>query len=73
MAGDLWLLESENLPKDYFQTMLDAIGKTTPEDCQDLAEEAIDPDKLVIVVVGDAKELEEDLKKIAPVTVVELP
>ena len=73
VAGDLWLIESNDLPEDHFQTMLGAIGQVEPSQCLALAKEAIHPSKLAIVVVGDAANLKEDLEKIAPVTVVKLP
>ena len=44
--------------------------KIGPDECVSLAREAIDPTKLIIVVVGSAEKLKADLEKIAPVTVV---
>ena len=41
-----------------------------PEDLARAANELMDPDRLVIVVVGDASEVQESLEAIAPVSVV---
>jgi zinc protease len=70
VAADLWLIESEHLPADYYERMLARVAATTADDCLRVVRQTIDPSKLVIVVVGDAKALEADLAKIAPVTVV---
>lgn len=70
VAGDLWLIESESLPADYLKRLLDGVSAATPEKCVQLAQAEIDPNKLVIVVVGPAAKLKEPLTKIAPVTVV---
>ena len=70
IAQDLWLIESQQLGTDYLDRLLDGIAKTKQQDCIDLAKNTIDPEKLVIVVVGEAEKIKEDLEKIAPVTVV---
>lgn len=71
VAADLWTIESEGLPADYFQQQLSGIAATKGADCVQLAKAAVDPDKLTIVVVGKAKALQSDLEKIAPVTVID--
>jgi len=71
VAGQVWLIQSDGLPADHFEAMVDAIRKTTPEQCVSLVRKTIDPKKMVIVVVGDAKQLKKDLEEIAPVTVVQ--
>jgi zinc protease len=70
IAGDLWLIESQNLGDDYLERLLDGIAGATSDDCQKLVDSTIDPDKMVIVVVGEADKLKADLEKIAPVTVI---
>lgn len=72
-AGDVWLLESEGLPPDYYQKMMDHIAGVDGAACAALAQETIDTSRLVIVVVGPAKKLQPELEKIAPVTVVTPP
>jgi zinc protease len=70
IAGDLWLIESQGLGKDYIERLLTGIAKAKKTDCEQLVQETIEPDKQVIVVVGEAENLKEGLEKIAPVTVV---
>ncbi|MFZ0034804.1 MAG: pitrilysin family protein [Sedimentisphaerales bacterium] len=70
IAGDLWLIESQDLSEDYLERLLDGIAKAKRTDCERLVRETIKPDKLVIIVVGEAEKLKEGLEQIAPVTVV---
>ena len=69
-VNDLWLIEYAGLPGDYFQRALAAYKQTTAPDVQRIASALIDPKALSIVVVGDAQQLQPELGKIAPVTVV---
>ncbi|RKY06780.1 MAG: hypothetical protein DRP56_06795, partial [Planctomycetota bacterium] len=70
-ARDLWLTESQELGKDYFTKLFDAINKTAKQDCVQLAKTTIDSDMLTIVVVGDANNLKDALAEIAPVQIIE--
>jgi len=70
LANDLWLIESQQLGADYLERLLDGIGKARIDDCKQLLERTIQPENLIIVVVGEADELKESLEKIAPVTIV---
>jgi len=70
VARDLWLIESQKLGDDYLERLLAKIAQTSEEDCANLVNETLNPDKMVIVVVGDASKIKEPLAKIAPVTVV---
>jgi zinc protease len=70
IAGDLWLIESQGLGADYLEKLLGGIAKAKRTDCERLVRETIEPDKLVIVVVGEAEKLKEKLEQVAPVTVV---
>jgi len=71
IAGDLWLIESQQLGRDYLDRLLIGIANTQKADCERLVQNTIKPDKLVVVVVGEADKLKSELEKIAPVTVVE--
>ena len=71
IAFDLWLIESQNLGADYLDNLLETVANTTKDDCLQLAKRTLHPDKLAIVVVGDAEKIKDDLEKIAPVTVIE--
>lgn len=70
VAGDVWLRESLGLPDDYFDRMLSAVRTVTADQCAALAREALDPQTLVVVVVGPASQLKDELAAVAPVTVV---
>ncbi len=70
LAGDLWLIESEGLPEDYYKRMLESVQSTDADTCAAFAQHTLDTDKMVIVVVGPADALKEELETIAPVTVI---
>jgi zinc protease len=70
VAGDLWTIQVNNLPDDYYQRELTAVAGTGQDACVQVARERIDPAKMVVVVVGAADKLKAELEKIAPVTVV---
>ena len=70
VARDLWMMESQNLSRDYFKQLFATLGKATPKDCTALTQKVIHPERLSIIVVGDAAALKENLEKIAPVQVV---
>ncbi len=70
VAGQEWLRRSQGLPRDYFESLLAGVARTTANECVDLTRARVDPAKMVVVVVGPASKLKEGLEKIAPVTVV---
>lgn len=70
IAGDLWLIESQGLSADYLERLLAGIADAKAADCQRLVRRTLRPESLVIVVVGEADKLKDQLKKIGPVTVV---
>lgn len=70
VVRDLWMIETQQLPKDYLQKYLAGIRSTTADSTLDAAKKLIDPDRFIIVVVGAADKVKESLEKIAPVTVV---
>lgn len=70
VAEDLWLIESQRLQRDYLSELLASIAQTSAQDCVQLLQKTINPDKLVVVVVGDAEKIKDDLAKIAPVEVI---
>lgn len=71
LVGQLWSIESEGLPADYYDNYLAAVRKVGREQPLAAAKELIDEDQLVIVVVGPAKTLEPQLRNIAEVEVVD--
>lgn len=70
IVRDLWMIETQQLPKDYLQQFLAGIKSTTAGSALESAKKLIDPDHFVIVVVGAADQIKASLEKIAPVTVV---
>jgi DNA-binding transcriptional regulator YhcF (GntR family) len=70
IAEDLWLIKSQNLNEDYLDKLLYNVQNTTIEDCSNLVQKTLTPDKMLIVVVGDAASLKEPLEKIAPVKMI---
>ncbi|MDQ6787895.1 MAG: insulinase family protein [Acidobacteriota bacterium] len=46
-----------NLPADYLQTYRDKVNAVTLEDVERVAQKYITPDKIAIVIVGDAEEV----------------
>lgn len=72
IVSDEWLVESEGLSKDYYKRYLRAISKATVPQVNKAARALVQPDKLSVVVVGDAEKMQDDLEKIAPTTLVTL-
>lgn len=60
------------LPDDYWQTYRQQIEAVSPDDVLAAARDLIDPDRLLILVVGDASRIHEEIEAtdIAPVEVV---
>ena len=58
----LELVDLHGLPADYLKTFLKRVYAVTPQDVQRLAQKYIQDDKATIVVVGDRKVIEEQIK-----------
>ncbi|HEX5137914.1 MAG TPA: pitrilysin family protein [Planctomycetota bacterium] len=69
-ANAIWLLLEQGLPEDYYQKAYDGYRTATAADVLAVAKEHVHPDKVVVVVAGDAKRIKESLEKIGPVEVV---
>jgi zinc protease len=65
-----WTIDYNKLPQDYLNQALQGYRKTTSKDLEHIASAIVKPEELAVVVVGDAKAVQADLEKIAPVTVV---
>lgn len=70
VADDLWLMESQQLGMDYLDRLLDGIAKTGRDDCVELTRNTVRSDRLIVVVVGQADILKEQLEQVAPVRVI---
>jgi predicted Zn-dependent peptidase len=58
----LELVDLHGLPADYLKTYVQRVYAVTPQDVQKLAQKYIQDDKATIVVVGDRKVIEEQVK-----------
>ena len=65
VANELWDAELYGLPEDHFERTLARATAVTPAECVELAKRTLDPSKLVVVVVGDASKLKDELEKVA--------
>ncbi len=70
IAGQIEELVTYNLPESTFNTFIRNIQEVTREDVQRVARATIDPDKLVIVLVGDRKVIEPSVRalNLGPIT-----
>jgi len=53
-----------DLPLDYFSTLPERINAVTVEQAQAVAQKYIQPDKMIVLAVGDRAKIEEDMKKL---------
>jgi zinc protease len=71
LAGRLAEMELFDLPEDYFDTYRERIARVTATDLTRVANDLIQPDRSVVVVVGRASEIREPLTQLGyPVEVV---
>ncbi len=68
VANQLSIVELYGLEKDYLGKYIDNIAAVTASGVRAAAEKYIDPDNLLIVVVGKADDLREKLKQFGPIT-----
>ena len=54
-----------DLPDDYLHTYRDSVNAVTAEDVQRVAQQHVTPDRAAIVIVGDAREIEDQIKDYA--------
>ena len=57
-----------NLPSDYYKNYLTNLNKVTSNEIKHTANTLIDPNKMIILVVGKAKEIAKSLEKIGEVS-----
>jgi zinc protease len=57
------------LPADYYKTYVSRVGAISAEQVKALADKYLSPDDATIVVVGEAKDVKEQLEKLGPVIV----
>jgi zinc protease len=61
IASRLVDMELYGLPQDYFDHYRENIAAVTKEDVERVAQKYLDPDRVLIVIVGNAKEIREPL------------
>ena len=71
VANQLARISLNGLPLDHAQRAFAIIGAADATQCQSLVRRLVDPERLLIVVVGDAARITDDLRAIAPVTVLD--
>lgn len=54
-----------DLPTDYFAGYRDRIGEVTRDDVLRVARETVHPDRMAVIVVGDAAQIEAPLRELA--------
>ncbi len=63
IIGQLVFLDINDLDDSYLKNRVNNIMKVTPEDVQNMTKKYIDPNKMNLVIVGDKKEVEKQLKE----------
>jgi len=61
IAGRLVDMELYDLPANYFDRYRENIGAISKHDVEHVAEKYIDPDRVIIVIVGNASQIREPL------------
>jgi predicted Zn-dependent peptidase len=67
IIGQLEFVDLHGLPADYLNGYVKRIYAVTPQQVQEMAKKYIQDDKATIVVVGDRKVIEEQVKAFGPV------
>jgi predicted Zn-dependent peptidase len=67
LASEYMSLRLNGYPDDYFSTYLKTINKVTKEDVQAAARKFMDPSKMIVLVVGDAKKFDKPLSTLGTV------
>jgi zinc protease len=53
-----------DLPLDYYSTLPDHINAVTIEQAQAMAQKYVQPEKMIVLAVGDRSKIEEEMKKL---------
>lgn len=62
VAGNLSVLEMYSLPEDTFSNYVQNIRSVTAAQVKEAAEQYIDPERMIVLLVGDRAVIEEDVK-----------
>ncbi|MEN3038100.1 MAG: pitrilysin family protein [Candidatus Kryptonium sp.] len=69
VASRIMTIEIYGLPRDFYDRFREEVKKITAKDIQETAKKYLHPDKLLIVVSGNSKQIKSKLDKFGPVTV----
>lgn len=69
VAARVMTLEIYGLPKDFYDKFREEVKKITAKDIQEVAKKYLHPDRLLIVVSGNSKQVKPVLEKFGPVVV----
>ena len=69
VASRVMTIEIYGLPKDFYDRFREEVKKITAKDIQETARKYLHPDKLLIVVSGNSKQIKPVLEKFGPVVV----
>jgi predicted Zn-dependent peptidase len=69
VASRVMTIEIYGLPKDFYDRFREEVKKITAKDIQETARKYLHPDKLLIVVSGNSKQVKPVLEKFGPVVV----
>ena len=64
VAGYAIDIERYKLPKDYYRTYLQRVAAVTPQDVQRVARQYLTPDKMLVAVVGSAKDVKDEARRV---------
>lgn len=67
ITGQLEFVDLHGLPADYLNGYVARVYAVTPQQVQEMAKKYLEDDKATIVVVGDKKVIEEQVKEFGPV------
>ncbi len=69
VASRIMTIEIYGLPKDFYDRFREEVKKITAKDIQEVAKKYLHPDKILIVVSGNSKQIKPVLEKFGPVVV----
>ncbi len=69
VASRVMTIEIYGLPKDFYDKFRDEVKKITAKDIQEVAKKYLHPDRLLIVVSGNSKQIKPVLEKFGSVVV----
>ncbi len=61
VLNQLRFVDSQGLPDDWLRTYVPTVLKVTPQQVQGITEKYLDPDKMILVVVGDKSKIADQL------------